>query len=307
MERVAVCTITLHRPEGLRALLDGLNALIEPQPPVEVEVIVVDNDPAGSARAVVERAAVRRRWPVRYDIEPQRGIPFARNRAVAVARSADFVAFIDDDEVPDPQWLTELVRVQRATKADVVTGPVLPRFAVPPPRWAVRGRFFERPRFPTGHRLDYARTSNVLIAAPLLAAHPGPFDTRFGLTGGDDTHFFMRAFLEGARIVWADEAIVTETVPPSRVTPGWVTRRAFRNGSTLSLCLRYLRDSRWRRIRRLGRGALRIGQGLAALVTAPVRGRVAAIRGVQHIAFGAGLIAGLFGRSYDEYRTIHGG
>jgi glycosyltransferase involved in cell wall biosynthesis len=304
--RVAICAITLHRPAGLAALLDGLNALIDPEPPVAVEIVIVDNDPAASARAVVEAAPVGHRWPVHYDVEPRRGIPFARNRAVALARDADFVAFIDDDEVPDPHWLAELVRVQRDTGADVVTGPVLPCFAEPPPAWALQGRFYERPRFPTGHRLDYARTSNVLIASPLLAAHPGPFDTRFGLTGGDDTHFFMRAHLAGARIVWADDAIVTETVPASRVTPVWLARRAFRNGSTLSLCLRYLRDSPWRRLRRIGHGALRIAQGLALLASSPVGGRATAIRGVQRAALGAGLIAGLFGRSLDEYRTIHG-
>lgn len=306
MERVALCTITLHRPSGLRNLLKGLAALEEPDPPVALEVVVVDNDPEGSARQIVMTASKAMRWPVRYEIEPRRGIPFARNRAVALAAGADFVVFIDDDEVPHYRWLAELVAVQRRTGADVVTGPVLPRFAAPPPAWAVRGRFYERRRFPTGQRLDYARTSNVLISASILNAHAGPFDVRFGLTGGDDTHFFMRAWLEGARIVWADEAVVTETVPPSRVTVRWITARAFRRGSTLSLCLRFLRDSPWRRFRRFAHGIVRMARGTATLASAAVRGRVAAIRGAQELAFGAGLIAGLFGRSLDEYHTIHG-
>jgi hypothetical protein len=45
---------------------------------------------------------------------------------------------------------------------------------------------------------------------------------------------------------------------------------------------------------------------LALLAATPVGGRVAAVRGLQHCAFGAGLLTGLFGRSLDEYREIHG-
>lgn len=304
MQRVAVCTITLHRPDGLRALLGGLAGLEDPDPPVDVCVVVVDNDPAGSARPIVE--AVDLRWPVRYAVEPTRGISFARNRAVALAPDADFVAFVDDDEVPHPRWLAELLDVQARTGADVVTGPVLPRFTEPPPAWALRGRFFERPRFPTGREIHYAYTGNVLIAGRLVRAHPDPFDVRFGLTGGEDTHFFLRARLEGARIVWADDAVVTETVPPSKVKVGWIAARAFRRGSTLSLCLRFLQDSPRRRIRRTTHGMLRMGLGMVTLLSGLARGRVAFVRGVQEVAFGLGLIAGLFGRSLEEYRTIHG-
>ena len=49
----------------------------------------------------------------------------ARNAALDNRRNADYVCFIDDDEVPDPRWLDELIRVQAEYDADVVTGPVL--------------------------------------------------------------------------------------------------------------------------------------------------------------------------------------
>ena len=48
-----------------------------------------------------------------HRVEGRRGIPQARNAAVAVAlERADFVAFIDDDEVPSPLWLAELLRLR---------------------------------------------------------------------------------------------------------------------------------------------------------------------------------------------------
>jgi glycosyltransferase involved in cell wall biosynthesis len=62
--------------------------------------------PIPIGRAVCEELNAELPWPVRYEIEPRRGIPFARNRAVAcVVDEADFVAFIDDYEEPMPSWL----------------------------------------------------------------------------------------------------------------------------------------------------------------------------------------------------------
>ena len=62
--------------------------------------VVVDNDADESSRAVVTAAKLP--WPVVYVVEPERGIPFARNRAVREAADSDFVVFIDDDEIPEP-------------------------------------------------------------------------------------------------------------------------------------------------------------------------------------------------------------
>jgi len=61
----------------------------------------------------------------------------------------------------------------------------------------VDGGFFERPRHLDGELIDYARTSNVLIRHDVLQRHTPPFDPAYGLSGGEGTHFFMRAVLEG--------------------------------------------------------------------------------------------------------------
>ena len=304
---VAVCILTYHRPEGLRAALQGIGAL---QPPdgAEVEVIVVDNDPDGSGRPVVTEEAARMAWPVRYEVEPRRGIAQGRNAAAAAALSggADVVAFIDDDECPEPAWLAELLEARRRTGAAVVTGPVLPVFDPPPPPWVVAGRFFDRPRFADLAPIPYARTSNVLVDAALLRSPWPPFDERFGLTGGEDTHFFLRVRLAGARLVWADRAIVTEVVPPSRISTRWLLRRAYRRGNTLSLCLRDLQDSWPRRARRVAASLRHVLGGLGRAATSIWGGRAAAVRGASQVAYGCGLATGLLGIRYDEYRTIHG-
>lgn len=304
---VAICLLTLHRPDGLRDVLRGIAALDLPVD-ASVEVVVVDNDPDRSAEPVVAAEAPSVPWPVRYEVEPQRGIPYGRNRAVDVARlgGADLVAFIDDDEVPEPPWLVELLRARAATGADVVTGPVLPVFDGEPPAWVVAGGFFDRPRYADLSPIHYARTSNVLIDMELLVEPWPPFDVRFGLNGGDDTHFFLRVRLGGATLVWADRAIVTERVPASRISVRWLVRRAYRRGNTLSLCLRDLQDTWPRRGRRLAASVRHVLGGLARSATALWGGRSAAVRGVAQVAYGCGLATGLVGIRYDEYRTIHG-
>ena len=192
-------------------------------------------------------------WELVYAVEPRRGIPFGRNTAVRTAGDVDFVAFLDDDEIADAAWLAELLRVQRATGADVVTGTVLP--------------MFERGSAGVGTRRSVLRAAAVPHGPPavvrpheqrphrrrgLPADDPAPFNEAMGLNGGDDTHFFHRAGSQGYTIVWADDAIVHEIVPASRVNARWLLRREYRRGNTLSLCLRDLQDSPWRRIRRRG-------------------------------------------------------
>jgi succinoglycan biosynthesis protein ExoM len=220
---VAVCVASYKRPEGLKRLLEGLNQLSFSQIETpEIAVIVVDNDANGSAKVVCDKQLPEFKWSLQYSIETTRGISFARNHAIAEALSisnhVDFIAFIDDDEVPEPTWLDKLLLTQQEHQADIVTGPVLPRFLKSDvPNWVVKGKFFEPKRYPTGHILQTAFTNNVLIKATILRQLDTIFDESFALTGGEDSHFFMRLYRSGHKFVWADEAIVVEWIPQSSV------------------------------------------------------------------------------------------
>ena len=227
-----------NRPLGLSNLLDALANIDDPGASYAVSLVVVDNDAGQSAKATVsDYQNDRYRWPLSYVCEPVRGIPFARNRALAAAAGSEFIVFVDDDEVPDRGWLHELLRVQRETGADVVEGRVDSVFASPPAKWITNSGLFVRPRRRTGEELAAATTSNVLFNAAIVPANEPAFDERMRFTGGSDTHFFMSARLAGHRIVWADDAIVTETVPATRATLGWLLRREYRRGNTLERVL----------------------------------------------------------------------
>src|SRR5688500_10522919 len=101
-DTVSVCIATYRRPEGLTRVLRGLDTLTFRRSPEPVlELLVIDNDPEGSARGVVESLRAGIRWPIRYEHEPKRGLSNVRNAAMASARQRSvLVAFIDDDEEP---------------------------------------------------------------------------------------------------------------------------------------------------------------------------------------------------------------
>ena len=307
--RVAICIATYRRPRMLAQLLKALDRLTFRKVPVpQVRVIVIDNDTDGSAQAPIERAARVARWPLWYAIEPHRGISYARNRSVeAAGKDCDFVVFIDDDEVPRRSWLDELLFVRASHDADVVAGPVLPRFEELPPRWIERGRYFERPRYRTGHPLSVAGAGNVLVRASLLSSQAGPFETQFALSGGEDTHLFMRLHRAGARMIWADEAVVDERVPQTRMTWRWVLQRAYRGGNTFTRCELDLRPSCGVRWRRATKGAARIAQGVVGLLTvAPVCGISGLVDASVRVCLGLGMLTGVLGYRSEGYRRVHG-
>lgn len=308
MSKVAVCVTTFRRPVGLRRVLQSFAGLTFSKVAApEVEIVVVDNDPDGSARELCAELGRELSFPLRYVHEAQRGISFARNRAVAAGREgADFIAFIDDDEAAEPRWLDELLHVQASTGADVVSGPVLRHFEGEVPVWVRRGRFFEDPRYATGAAVQDPATNNVLIRVAALQGMDGPFDARFALTGGEDTHLFLRMGRAGRKLVWADEAVVHEWVPQSRANARWLLQRIYRGANTWSICERELDPTPRAVALRVAKGLTRIAMGIGMLPFSWMLGRHMVVRSLWYVCFGAGNLTGLAGLRFYEYRVTHG-
>ncbi len=304
---VDIAVATYRRPKGLHRLLGGLQRLRFPSGAPDLRLVVVDNDAEGSARGVCEDARAWLDLPLVYRIEKRRGIPQARNAAVTAAlERAEFLAFIDDDEVPGPLWLAELLRVQGETGADAVAGPCLPVFEDRVPRWVERGGFFERPRFAPGARIDHAFTHNVLVRTRALAGLGALFDERMALCGGEDSELFGRFAARGHTIVWADTAAVFEWVPRSRANARWILERAFRVGTSSAFVERHRRERPVSATRLLAHGGWCLAKGATLLPLGALRGRARAMQALRLAAFGAGRLGGLVGIRREEYRTIHG-
>lgn len=300
--RVVVAVATFRRPGLLDRALPGLVAQAGAVGGLaRARVLVVDNDPAGSAREVVARHGVT------YVHEPAPGIAAARNAALRAAAGADALVFIDDDEVPTDGWLAALVGSWRSWGCAAVAGPARRTFDAPLSGWVRASAFFRRVSHPTGTVVAGAATNNLLLDLHVLRAAGLAFDDRFGLTGGSDTLLTRTLTRDGHRIRWCDTAEVLDPVPADRATRGWVLRRAFRTGTTWSrvhvaLCADGRAARRRRTLgRRLELSARAFGKVGRCAPAVLARRATAPARQVE-IASAAGMLLGAWGYAFQEYR-----
>jgi len=295
---ISVCVCTFKRPELLAKLLDGLAEQVVDES-FRFDVVVVDNDRERSSEALVRSFAARGQMALTYDCEPERNISLTRNRAIRHAKG-NLVAFIDDDECPVPEWLSQLHRTIRRFNVDGVLAPVLPHFPPDAPEWLKRGRVFDRKRHPTGTRIGAgdARTGNVLLDRSLFAADQPWFDPAFGRTGGEDSDFFARQFKNGGVFVWCDEAVAYETVPPERWTAAFHIRRLWRSGTISG---EWIRDGRLPSSL-LVRNVFELGACAVATPASLALPKHLRMRVVQKLAYCAGVVTASLGFSMLRHR-----
>lgn len=260
---VSILIPTYRRPELLALTLASCLAQqgIEDE---RVEIVVVDNDPAQSARSTVDAAAARSGASLlRYIAEPRPGISHARNAGVQQA-AGRYIAFIDDDEEAAEGWLAAFLATIRRTGADLVVGPVYPRFAAAgvAANPYTREAYTRDARVPTGTSVpQWSGIGNTLLDKErCFAGTPEPFDPRLGLSGGEDALFLRQLVRRGGTIVWCAEAVTWETIGPNRLAARYLLRRAFRGAQTMTfVCTAVTPPER-------GRAAVWMAVGCAQLV-----------------------------------------
>lgn len=305
--KVSICIATCQRPEGLSRLLDGIHKLeFNKSDTPEIEIIVIENSENDLCRKLCEEHPVNQISLVKYDLEKRRGISYTRNKSVQeVSSDVDFIAFIDDDEVPVSEWLDELITIQQQYDADVVHGTVKPYFTSDVPDWITKGEFFQRPSLVNGEKITTAGAGNVLVRYSILEKMNPVFDESFALTGGEDQHLFRRICASGFRMVKASDAVAYEWVPSSRLTMKWILQRAFRGGSTFSICERQISDSILLYVQILLKASIRLLMGCIFVVCSIALGKLFLVKGLSFICRSFGVYAGFFGKSYEEYRFVH--
>jgi succinoglycan biosynthesis protein ExoM len=310
---IGVCTSM--RPGMLTHCLGGIAAQIVP-PGVEIHVVVVDNEPAPNNRRIVQALRAHFAFPLHYVHEPRRGIAKARNGVLRQGRALDahWLAMTDDDCWVSPAWLAGLLEAARHHNVDVVYGRRELLFPVDGTFWALP----EPTNQADGQTLPYAATHNVLMDGWLIrdggrnGARGGlAFDER--LAHGEDTDFFHRATQRGARIVYAREPVVFETVSPERATLGYQTRRAYHYAASRSYFHRR-HNGLGRAMEKLAaRWLFQTPVAVLRLASAPLVWpfsrfifRQLVMKGSARLAGAAGAAAGLLGFDGNPYRTIDG-
>jgi glycosyltransferase involved in cell wall biosynthesis len=118
---ISVVICTRDRADQLAICLSHVERQAYPR----FEVVVVDNAPTtGDVRVLVEGRPGGVTY--RFTVEPRGGLSWARNAGIAAA-SGEIVAFLDDDEEPDPHWLAGIAGgFARGEDIGCVTGMILP-------------------------------------------------------------------------------------------------------------------------------------------------------------------------------------
>ncbi|WP_295574104.1 glycosyltransferase family 2 protein [uncultured Microbacterium sp.] len=300
-----VAVLTFRRPDQLDAALNALCERVrEAADRVEAEILVVDNDPVGSAWEVAQRV---RAHPVRYVVEGRPGIAAARNRALDEAEGSRLLVFIDDDEIAQPAWLTSLVDTWIQTGADAVQGRLVTSLPLDADPYIAAGGFFDRAIHPSGTPLAAAATYNLLLDLDTVRRLGLRFDEGLGLTGGEDSIFTSLLIRGGGRIVACSDAVAVDPLAPERATRSWVRQRAFSQGTVLQNTRLELATSGARRfrVRTFGivGGMARLAFGLGGDMLGAVSGNIAQrARGERVALRGLGVLARSLGYRHRTYR-----
>ena len=302
--RAVVCVLTFERNDALADLLPQLIAQAEKldeDATTETSILVVDNNPAGSAATTVATAGPR----VDYVKEGAPGIAAARARAVSESGDADLLIFIDDDERPAAGWLAAMVGTWRdyGYPAGVV-GRVIPTYDGTMDPWIEAGGFLARRQHATGTPVPAASSANLLLDLAVLRARELNFDATLGLRGGEDNKLTQTLTRAGERLLWCNEAEVVDVIPAARMDRQWVLRRTFNHGAVTSrIELDFGAATSLTRVKLAIHGSLRILAGLARWTAGRLRrDLVSGARGARLVYRGAGMLAGALGRDVIEYR-----
>ncbi|RFD21577.1 glycosyltransferase family 2 protein [Komagataeibacter melaceti] len=229
-DRMDLLERTLHACIGQTGVPEGLGW----------EIVVADNHPDRLARDVVARLQADSPVCLRHIPAGVRNIAHARNCGVAAAEGA-FIAFVDDDEAPEPDWLVAHFSCLERTGADASFGPKYPVFAGgSAPDWDADGRFYttdfhmkqDEGIYPLRWFPPQPRglgTGNSMMRRATCLVGEAPFDEKLGRCGGEDTLLLLTLAHEKRRFVWCANARVWEFNEAGRMTFAYMCKRVQRS------------------------------------------------------------------------------
>ena len=220
-----------------RCIIDCLKALELQEIKEDFEVIVVARSVEDYLQDYFAQVIYNSPIPFRLIIYSEPGNGPAKNFAVQQAKG-DFIAFTDDDCIPDMRWLQRLDFAQKLTNADIVVGSCFPENWNNPYLVAhqMHIQYFLENLISAG--ISYPKTicgttMNMLIRKETFK-RLGGFDTIFANYHGDDRDFNVRWAADAdTRAVFNYSAIVAHNHP---FTFKSLLRTSFKYGIGIQKC-----------------------------------------------------------------------
>ncbi|MFD1197322.1 glycosyltransferase family 2 protein [Brucella gallinifaecis] len=318
--RICISVVTRNRPKMLCSLFSSLASITRPATAV-VSFLVVENNSSPTLEKTIDD--FQKQMPndaIDYIIEGVLGISAARNRALnhAIEHGFDYLVYVDDDEFVEPDWLVNLLAERDRLDLDIVGSPVRPKpfdenlTTLQKLVWSGIERSGYKSEKKCRRKCETGRGDSIKV-------HTGSwmgrldffrntglrFDSHFGLTGGEDWNLWAKAKSLGAKTGWACDAIVYETVPPSRLTLSYHYRRN-RDHNITEFGARY-RENPGKTLKKLpvkiaGRALKFIG----TILSIPFRGGQGLVSSATALGGLVGLLQGCLGKGSLHYADTTG-
>lgn len=303
MHNVTICIPTYKRQLMLKKLVENIASSSNNNSDLNIsKIIITDNDIEKSALSTVDELTTRfsGKLNISYIHCATKGLANVRNELLkeGLKTESDFIAFIDDDEYPDPEWLNKLLETSLKNDADLTTGPKIPVFESKVPEYIAC--WFKEHEHKNNERVNHIDTGNLLIRTRSLLKNKVWFDTDFNKTGGEDTYFGYEMLKRGSTIYWSGNAIVFETIPEHKSKIRWLFTKHYSFANIYTYIIK--KDKDYSKLtKKFLVSLIYIVSGIISLVIIPfpVKYRY---WGLLKISSGIGGLTALFGVRYKMYK-----
>lgn len=249
---LTVCICTHNRPGYVRDCLAGLDRQTADRG--QFAVLIVDSGSTGQAREELARLSASDPT-VRLLRLSHPGVSAARN-AGAWATRTPYIAYIDDDAIPEPNWVASILAAIRgqARPPALIGGRILPEWEAPLPAWwprSLRGILsiieaegrgeYRTPDLPA--KLEpYAANMVVRVLSLLSVGGFGREAGRYGkcLLSDEEVQLAWKLQDAGHSVRYDSSIVVKHQIQATRLTPQWLLSRLYWQGASTVITRRML-------------------------------------------------------------------
>jgi glycosyltransferase involved in cell wall biosynthesis len=234
---LSIIVCTYNRDDVLGKCLNHLSQQVD----LDFEWIIVNNRSTDNTAALIEEFIDRHpEMDIKYFVENNQGLSYARNRGIEESRN-EYLVFLDDDAFAFPDYVKNLKSFfQNYPDAQAGGGKILPFWEKGRPRWMSKYLLSLVSTIDLGDnvRLFQGRTYPIganMIVKKTLFDRMGFFNVNLGrkgknLEGAEEKDLFLRIKKAGIPVYYIPDVVVEHWAPESRLTSGFFTKQALAIG-----------------------------------------------------------------------------
>ena len=271
----------------------------------DYEIVLVNNNSTDGTESECQRFAKDHpEVAMRYCVEKQQGLSYARNRGIMESQG-EVLVYVDDDAVVNREYLqTYADFFNRNKEAVAAGGPITPRYdGCEEPSWmshytrqlvtgelnlGTREREFPKGAFPGGGNAAYRKS---------VFNEVGLFNVELGrkgnsLIGAEEKDLFDKMTSRGMKFYYLPNAILYHLIPPKKLTQDYFDRLTY--GIGVSERYRTQQIGRKKYLNRLLKEAVKWGGTMVLWAGFALKGQFS--KGNKLVAFRKNVTRGLFGK-----------